>query len=124
MVYLPEQINKPRKTSISGAPLRSARDISLAVHCRIGSTKWSKHLSLMTFQTGQHVDHDVIGTPAETCKLSISKRYESCVTLTWFNLAPSMHSGRCRPGKYLPCSFIKCIKAMADKQRPFMRNEA
>ncbi|XP_052812395.1 uncharacterized protein LOC128239967 isoform X2 [Mya arenaria] len=57
----------PRKTSLTGRPLPTARDVSLAVHTNIGaSTTWSKKLTMAVMQMGQFVDHDLIATPGET----------------------------------------------------------
>ncbi|WAR10475.1 hypothetical protein MAR_035551 [Mya arenaria] len=57
----------PRKTSLTGRPLPTARDVSLAVHTNIGaSTTWSDNLTMAVMQMGQFIDHDLIATPAET----------------------------------------------------------
>ncbi|WAR10479.1 hypothetical protein MAR_035555 [Mya arenaria] len=64
---LDEQWATPRKTSLTGRPLPTARDVSLAVHTNIGaSTTWSKKLTMAVMQMGQFVDHDLIATPGET----------------------------------------------------------
>ncbi|WAR10113.1 hypothetical protein MAR_035189, partial [Mya arenaria] len=57
----------PRKTSLTGRPLPTARDVSLAIHTNIGAnTIWSDKLTMAVMQMGQFVDHDLIATPGET----------------------------------------------------------
>ncbi|XP_052812345.1 uncharacterized protein LOC128239931 isoform X2 [Mya arenaria] len=57
----------PRKTSFTGRPLPTARDVSLAVHTNIGAyIEWSAELTMAVMQMGQFVDHDLIATPGET----------------------------------------------------------
>ncbi|XP_052782156.1 uncharacterized protein LOC128218518 [Mya arenaria] len=61
------QWGTPRKTSLAGRSLPTARDVSLAVHTNIGaSTTWSDTLTMAVMQMGQFVDHDLIATPVET----------------------------------------------------------
>ncbi|WAR10481.1 hypothetical protein MAR_035557, partial [Mya arenaria] len=56
----------PRKTSFTGRPLPTARDVSLAVHTNIGAyIEWSAELTMAVMQMGQFVDHDLIATPGE-----------------------------------------------------------
>ena len=59
-----EQINKPRVSSLhTGESLPSALDVALELLTEKGETKWSNDVTLMTFQWGQFLDHDLIATP-------------------------------------------------------------
>lgn len=61
-----DQPGEPRKTSFSGNPLPTARDVSLTVHSNINRpTLWSPTLTMAVMQMGQFIDHDVILTPVE-----------------------------------------------------------
>ena len=60
------QPNRPRATSLSGRPLPTSRDVSLAVHTCLNITlSPSRDNTMAMVQFGQFLDHDIVLTPEE-----------------------------------------------------------
>jgi len=64
--YCTAQPGRPRATSLSGRPLPTARDVSLAVHTSINRDLTpSRDNTMAMVQFGQFLDHDIVLTPEE-----------------------------------------------------------
>ena len=58
-------VSSPRSTSLSGQPLKSAREISQALTITSDALEF-QDLTLMVMQWGQFLDHDITLTPLST----------------------------------------------------------